>query len=71
MPGFLNVDANKALQAGLTFRPLSETLGAILDWESRGGSQRKIGLAPEKEQALLKQWEQVGLIPKRPNESGT
>ncbi|MGE3534666.1 MAG: SDR family oxidoreductase [Parachlamydiales bacterium] len=61
MPGFLSVDANKALQAGLTFRPLSETLDAVLDWESRRGSQRKIGLAPEKEQALLKQWGQVGL----------
>lgn len=71
MPGFLNVDANKAVQTGLTFRPLSETLSAILDWESRRGSKRRIGLAPEKEQALLKQWEQVRFTPKQPDESGT
>jgi 2'-hydroxyisoflavone reductase len=59
MPGFLNVSIDKALQAGLTFRPLFETVNAIIDWDKiRGSKSGKIGLNPEKEQALLKQWKE-------------
>jgi 2'-hydroxyisoflavone reductase len=32
-PGFLSIDATKAIQAGLTFRPLADTISATLDWE--------------------------------------
>jgi len=54
MPGFLNVNINKALQAGLTFRPLHETLSAIIAWDkSRGSKKGQIGLNPEKEKSLL------------------
>lgn len=57
MPGFLNVNINKALQAGLSFRPLSETLAAIIAWNARGENKtEQIGLSPEKEQALLDIW---------------
>ncbi|MBA2368443.1 MAG: NAD-dependent epimerase/dehydratase family protein [Candidatus Protochlamydia sp.] len=55
MPGFLNVSIDKALQAGLVYRPLSETIQAILAWDKKRGSKSgKIGLNPDKEQTLLK-----------------
>ncbi len=59
MPGFLNVNINKARQAGLSFRPLSETLSAIIAWDTRRESKKgQIGLNPEKEQTLLNLWKQ-------------
>ncbi|MBS0652386.1 MAG: SDR family oxidoreductase [Verrucomicrobia bacterium] len=58
MPGFLNVNVDKAVQAGLKFRPLSETLNAILDWDERRGKKERIGLDPEKEQTLLNLWKE-------------
>ncbi len=51
MPGFLNVSINKALRAGLTHRPLKETLRSILDEKSEN-----IGLPSDKEQHLLRDW---------------
>ncbi|WP_068470235.1 SDR family oxidoreductase [Candidatus Protochlamydia phocaeensis] len=58
MPGFLSVDVSKAIQAGLSFRPLDETLSAILKWNAgRSRSERKAGMEREKEQALLKEWQ--------------
>src|ERR1700733_13861717 len=34
MPGFLNINAQKAIESGLTFRPISETISSILEWDS-------------------------------------
>lgn len=39
MPGFLNVSIDKALQAGLAFRSLSETVNAIISWDQMRGSK--------------------------------
>lgn len=59
MPGFFNINAQKAIQAGLTFRPLSETIASILAWDSsRKNIKRQAGLDREKEKKLLILWEQ-------------
>lgn len=55
MPGFLNININKALQAGLTFRPFRETIHSIIEKHPEI-DEGKIGLNPEKEQVLLKEW---------------
>lgn len=60
--GFLAVDISRALAAGLTFRPLEDTVTDTLDWvRERSGPPRKTvgvpvplaGLSPEREAALL------------------
>lgn len=62
MPGFLNVDVKKAIQAGLTFRPLVQTISAIIDWEKQNQKdERQIGIDRMKEQNLLKLWEKIGI----------
>jgi 2'-hydroxyisoflavone reductase len=59
MPGFLHIDARKAIKAGLTFRPLIQTISAILDWEGQHrAAEAQIGLSRKKEQELLKLWKQ-------------
>ena len=59
MPGFLNINVQKAVNAGLTFRPLSETISSILSWDSsRENIKRQAGLDREKEKELLILWEQ-------------
>lgn len=58
MPGFFNIHIHKAVQAGLTFRPVRETIQSILEWDtSRGKVQLEAGLDPQREQELLAQWE--------------
>lgn len=58
MPGFLNVDARKAIQAGLIFRPLIHTISAIIDWEKQNQTDNVlIGMDRKKEQDLLKLWQ--------------
>lgn len=53
--GFSRVDITKALQAGLKFTDLSETIRETLAWEfERGESMNlKAGLRPEREKELL------------------
>jgi 2'-hydroxyisoflavone reductase len=64
MDGFLAVDIQKALQAGLAFRPVNETIRDTLAWEeTRTAADRKAGLDAEKEKAVLDEW-------KRRTESG-
>lgn len=58
MPGFLNVSIKNALQNGLAFRPLSETIRDTLDWHKTRESIGRIGLDRDKEQALLKLWKE-------------
>jgi 2'-hydroxyisoflavone reductase len=58
MPGFLNVDARKAIRAGLTFRPLTNTISATIDWETKNQKDGvQIGIDREKEQNLIRLWE--------------
>jgi 2'-hydroxyisoflavone reductase len=57
MPGFLHVNIQKAREAGLTFRPLSETISAILEEDAnRGTINPQTGLTREKEKKLLDLW---------------
>jgi len=54
LKGFLAVDIQKAINKGLTFRPLAETLKDVLAWEStREEGSRKAGLDRQKEIELL------------------
>lgn len=53
-PGTFAVDSSRAIAAGLTFRPLTETVCDTLAWgrtQTNRGSQ--IGLMPERERELL------------------
>lgn len=59
MAGFLAVDIKKALGTGLKFRPLSDTIRDTLEWESgRIETERKAGLAADKEKAVLDKWKE-------------
>jgi nucleoside-diphosphate-sugar epimerase len=51
MPGFFSINAEKA---GLTIRPLNETISAILATDEQRG-----GLTPAREKALLKLWRKI------------
>ena len=66
--GFMNVDASKAVGAGLTFRPLSETIRDTLNWDaSRADTSQPYkvhgmtippgGISAEREQELLRKWD--------------
>jgi 2'-hydroxyisoflavone reductase len=55
---FMSVSVEKAIAAGLKFRPLSETVRDALDWElSRpADAERRAGLAREREREVLDAW---------------
>ncbi|HEY6711943.1 MAG TPA: NAD-dependent epimerase/dehydratase family protein [Rubrobacter sp.] len=57
------IDCGKAIEAGLTFRPLSETIEDVLDWNRATAAGRELaaGLRPEREQELLRAWHGVTL----------
>ena len=57
------IDCGKAIEAGLTFRPLSETIEDVLDWDraTMAGREPAAGLRPEREQELLQAWYGVTL----------
>ncbi len=50
---FLEVDVSRALAAGLTFRPLDETVSATL---AEAETIEGVGLAPDRERELLAAW---------------
>jgi 2'-hydroxyisoflavone reductase len=52
------IDCGRAIEAGLTFRPLSETIEDVVDWDraTRAGREPAAGLRPEREQELLRAW---------------
>ncbi len=55
---FAQRSAARALSNGLSLRPTQETLAATLDFErlSGVGRDRRAGLSPDNEQALLSEW---------------
>jgi 2'-hydroxyisoflavone reductase len=55
MRGMLHVDITKATTAGLSFRPLAETIADTLSWvETRPDDHAwQAGLPPEREAVLL------------------
>ena len=50
--GMHATDVSRALEAGLRFRPLAETLGGAADASAEDG----VGLTPEREADLLAAW---------------
>ena len=55
LKGFMFISCDKAVRAGLTFRSLTETIGATLSWyqTEREPGKLQAGLDPEKEAVLL------------------
>lgn len=55
-----HVQPQRALAAGLTYRPLEDTLRDVLDWEQADQAHKanKSALAPEREKTLLDIWQQ-------------
>ncbi|MFH0946094.1 MAG: epimerase, partial [Planctomycetota bacterium] len=51
-------DVSKAIAAGLTFRPLGDTILDTLDWFDQNGDETKMraGMKPEREVELLEMW---------------
>jgi 2'-hydroxyisoflavone reductase len=58
--GFSQVNVQKAISKGLTFRPISDTTKATLEWFHKQTPERqakmKAGLTPEREAAALAAW---------------
>jgi len=62
--GFARVDIGRALRAGLTFRPLAETVRDTLAWFREQPADRRAhlrsGLAPDREEEVLAAWHARG-----------
>ncbi|HEX8369049.1 MAG TPA: NAD-dependent epimerase/dehydratase family protein [Pyrinomonadaceae bacterium] len=54
--GFLAVNVDKALQTGLEFRPLRETVRDTLNWRKTKGDELKAGIDSEREKELIRKW---------------
>jgi 2'-hydroxyisoflavone reductase len=59
LKGFMFVSSDKASAAGLTFRPLRETIADTLTWRHTLAADEtwKAGLLPDKERTLLTNWQ--------------
>ena len=58
----LAVDCGRAISAGLTFRPASETIRDVLEWDrARAETEPAAGLKPQKERELLLAWHGANL----------
>jgi len=51
--GILELRIDKALSAGLTLRPIAETLHSILDWLAEARDVKRAGMAADREAELL------------------
>ena len=59
--GMLEADSTRAIEAGLSFRPVAETVRDTLEWDrTRGDYEPAAGMAPEREAALLEEWRRRG-----------
>ena len=58
LKGFMFINSNKAVDAGLTYRPLSTIVADTLSWyrAERRNSALEAGLDRERERALLRKW---------------
>ncbi len=52
------VNCSKALADGLTFRPVADTIRDTLAWKGKD-AELKVGLKPEQEQQLLREWHKM------------
>jgi 2'-hydroxyisoflavone reductase len=66
LKGFMFINCDKAVGAGLTFRPLNGTIRDILTWletqrtqYSTLSTQHSVGIDPDKEQSLLRKWHET------------
>jgi 2'-hydroxyisoflavone reductase len=61
--GVFAVSVQRAVDAGLTFRPLAETVSDTLDWQATRPQDYalKIGLTPERETELLAAWKEKAI----------
>ena len=64
MPGwenFYNIDISRAVENGLTFRPLAETVRDTFTWDGTRDANEppKAGLTAEREAAFLKEWSET------------
>ncbi|NMC52605.1 MAG: NAD-dependent epimerase/dehydratase family protein [Chloroflexi bacterium] len=57
-PGYFQIDNRKAVAAGLTFRPLRETVAGTLAWSRTLPADHawRAGLTPQREEELLQAW---------------
>jgi 2'-hydroxyisoflavone reductase len=57
--GIMALDIERALNCGLSFRPLADTISNTLQWDrqSASGKTRPAGLSPDREQQLLEDWQ--------------
>lgn len=57
-PGsMLQANIDRAVAAGLTFRPLADTVAATLEWDrTRPEGERRAGMKPDREAELLRAW---------------
>lgn len=53
LTGFMFINCDKAIHAGLRLRSVTDTIGATLSWYQTDGRALKAGLDSEKEKALL------------------
>ena len=60
--GMAHVDCRRAFAAGLTCRPLAQTVGDTLVWDATRPDDvpLRAGLTPEREAALLAAWREQG-----------
>jgi 2'-hydroxyisoflavone reductase len=65
LKGFMFINCDKAIAAGLRFRRLNETIRDTLTWyqTERSNEELKAGIAGDKEQALLRKWHETQRSP--------
>ncbi len=59
LKGFLSANIDKALEKGLKFRSLRETIRDVLNWRKTKPDEPKAGISAEREKALLKKWGKI------------
>jgi 2'-hydroxyisoflavone reductase len=61
LKGFMFINCNKAVSAGLSFRHLDDTIKDTLRWRETNhqNEELKAGLAPDKEESLLRKWHET------------
>lgn len=59
--GFFAFDSSKAIAQGLSYRPLSDTLRATLEWDAAQPAERSLraGISRQREAELLQKWKQI------------
>src|ERR1044071_1195309 len=59
--GFMFVNSDKAVNSGLVFRPLRETIQDTLTWHETNcpNEELKAGLSSDREQSLLRKWHET------------